>query len=195
MAGSRRLVIAVALLAACDKDNPAPPASRVDGAKASTKQAATVEAFCDYLAKDDASGPAITWPQLAAGQPAPAPAKGWRWLNIWATWCKPCVEELPRLVRWQSSKLAGVDLQFVSIDEKQDDIDAFRKAHADAPVSLRVADPEHINTWLAQLGLDGSPPIPIHVFISPGGHIRCARAGSVREQDLAVVQKLLSSER
>jgi len=176
----------------CNTDKPEAPASRVDGAKVGAKQAATVEAFCDYLAKDDASGPALTWSQLAAGQTAPAPAKGWRWLNIWATWCKPCVEELPRLVRWQSSKLAGVDLQFVSIDEKQDDIDAFRKAHADAPVSLRVADPEHINTWLAQLGLDGSPPIPIHVFVSPGGHVRCARAGSVREQDLSVVQKLLA---
>ena len=181
-------------LAGCDKDTPAPPASRVDGAKASATQAATVEAFCDYLAKDDASGPAIAWPQLAAGQTAPAPAKGWRWLNIWATWCKPCVDELPRLVRWQS-KLKGVDLQFVSIDENQENIDEFRKAHAEPPATLRVADPEHINTWLARLGLDGSPPIPIHVFISPGGHVRCARAGSVREQDLAVVQKLLASER
>jgi thiol-disulfide isomerase/thioredoxin len=181
----------LAVLVACNTDKAEPPASRVDNAKVSGKQIATVEAFCDYLAKDDASGPAIVWPQLAAGETAPPAAKGWRWLNVWATWCKPCVEELPRLVRWQP-KLDGVDLAFVSIDEKQEDIDAFRKAHADAPASLRIADPEHINTWLAQLGLDGSPPIPIHVFVSPGGHVRCARAGSVREQDLGVVQKLLS---
>jgi thiol-disulfide isomerase/thioredoxin len=187
----RLSAIIVLALVACNTDKAEPPASRVDNAKVGAKQAATVEAFCDYLAKDDASGPAITWPQLAAGESAPGPVKGWRWLNIWATWCKPCVEELPRLVRWQP-KLAGVDETFVSIDEKQEDVDAFRKAHADAPASLRVADPEHINTWLAQLGLDGSPPIPIHVFISPAGHVRCARAGSVREQDLGIVQKILS---
>lgn len=181
----------VLALAACGNEAKEPPASRVDGAKVGAKQLATVEAFCDYLAKDDASGPAMSWPQLVAGEIAPAAAKGWRWLNVWATWCKPCVEELPRLGRWRP-KLAGVELTFVSIDEKQEDIDAFHKLHADAPASLRVADPEKINAWLAQLGLDGSPPIPIHVFISPTGHVRCARAGSVREQDFGVVQKLLS---
>ena len=177
--------------AACNSGKDEPPASRVDNAKVGSKQIATVEAFCDYLAKDDASGPALVWPQLAPGQTAPAAAKGWRWLNVWATWCKPCVEELPRLARWQS-KLGGIDLAFVSIDENQEAIDSFRKVHTDAPPSLRAADPDHINAWLAQLGLDGAPPIPIHVFISPGGHVRCARAGSVREQDLGVVQKLLS---
>src|SRR3954471_12941537 len=115
------VTIALALVA-CDKGGGDPPASRVDNAKVGAHQAATVEAFCDYLAKDDASGPAITWPQLAAGQAAPGPAKGWRWLNVWATWCKPCVEELPRVVRWQP-KLGGVDETFISIDEKQEDVD------------------------------------------------------------------------
>ena len=42
--------------AACDKGKDEPPASRVDNAKVGSKQIATVEAFCDYLAKDDASG-------------------------------------------------------------------------------------------------------------------------------------------
>lgn len=187
----RLSAIALLGLLACNTDKAEPPASRQDNAKVGAKQAATVDAFCDYLAKDDASGPAIVWPQLVAGEAPPPAAKGWRWLNVWATWCKPCVEELPRVVRWQS-KLAGVDEVFVSIDEKQEDVDAYRKLHTDAPATLRVADPDHINTWLAQIGLDGSPPIPIHVFISPAGHVRCARAGSVREQDLGVVQQLLS---
>ena len=185
------LIAVAAIAAACETDKAAPPPSRVDGAKISAKQAATVEAFCDYRAAEDSAGPMLTWPPLAAGQVAPAPAKGWRWLNVWATWCKPCVEELPRLARWQA-KLGQLDLQFVSMDDKQEDIDAFRKLHPDAPASLRAADPEHINTWLAQLGLDGSPPIPIHVFVSPAGHVRCARAGSVREQDLGVIQKIVA---
>jgi len=189
------LILLVAL-GGCDKDNPAPPASRVDGAKASAKQAATVEAFCDYLAKDDASGPAITWPQLAAGQTAPAPAKGWRWLNIWATWCKPCVEEMPRIAKWRDKLSAKtpptpIVLAFVSLDDNDADVTAYGKLHPEMARTARLADPKSQGDWFKQLGLDASPTIPIHVFVSPTGHVRCARAGSVREQDYAAIELLL----
>lgn len=40
-------------------------------------------------------------------------------LNIWATWCQPCLEEMPSMQRLQQ-KLAGTDFQIVavSIDEQ-----------------------------------------------------------------------------
>jgi len=39
-------------------------------------------------------------------------------LNFWATWCKPCVEEFPELVRLQSAYAArGLQLAFISIDD------------------------------------------------------------------------------
>jgi thiol-disulfide isomerase/thioredoxin len=179
------------LAAACGSDKTEPPASRVEGSKVAPRQAQTVESFCDFRATDD-SGPALAWPQLAPGEAAPPAAKGWRWLNIWATWCKPCVEELPRVVRWQAKLAAHPDLVFASIDEKAEDVDAFRKVHADAPATLRVAEPEKINGWLTQLGLTGEPPIPIHVFVSPANHIRCTHAGNVRDADYAVVEQILS---
>ncbi len=159
---------------------------------AGAKKTASTAAFCDVHNADD-KGPAFAFPALAGTAPAPQPGH-WRWINIWATWCKPCVEEMPRIARWQSKLAAAghpVDLAFVSVDEKDADVAAFRQHHADAPESARLAEPDKQTTWFTALGLDAGSPIPIHVFVSPAGHVRCARAGGVREQDYAAIEQLL----
>lgn len=39
-------------------------------------------------------------------------------LNFWATWCKPCLEEFPHLVKLQKEYGAqGLDVVFVSVDD------------------------------------------------------------------------------
>lgn len=187
----------VAALVGCDQGKPAgggPPPSRVNGAKVAAQQGATTEAFCDTH-QPDAKAPAFEWPKLV-GASAPAKAAGWRWVNVWATWCKPCIEEIPRLVAWRDKlSAAGVklDLQLVSIDEDQADIDDYRKDHPQIPPTLRLADPtKSMGAWFKQAGLTGEPPIPVHIFVAPSGKVRCARAGGVREQDFAVVEKLFA---
>jgi thiol-disulfide isomerase/thioredoxin len=189
------LTVAAVAVVACGKDRTdasGDPPSRVNAAKVGVRQGATTEAFCDMHATDD-KGPAFVPPALANGGVLPA-ATGWRWVNVWATWCKPCVEEMPRLIRWRD-KLAAAgkpfELAFISVDDSEDDVTAFRKLHPDAPASLRVAEPGNQGAWFKTVGLDGAPPIPVHVFVGPAGHVRCARAGGVREQDYGVVDKLL----
>jgi len=186
-------VIVVLALAGCGKEDAAPPPPRTDVAKVATPQGATPAEFCDRRFQGDA-GPMVTFPTLAGEAPPGQTAGHWRWINLWATWCKPCVEELPRLGRWQR-KLADagnpIDLAFVSVDNNDDDIAAFRRLHTDAPASSRLADPDKQTGWFTQLGLDAGSPIPIHVFVAPSGHIRCARAGSVRERDYAAIERLL----
>jgi hypothetical protein len=75
------------------------------------------------------------------------------------------------------------------VDENLADVTAFRQRHPEVPSSTRVAESA---AWFRELGLAGEPPIPIHVFVSPAGKIRCVRAGGVREQDYAVVEKLFT---
>jgi len=41
-------------------------------------------------------------------------------INFWATWCKPCVEELPSLVREVKAHAAdSIELILVSVDDKE----------------------------------------------------------------------------
>jgi thiol-disulfide isomerase/thioredoxin len=189
----RLSAVALAALAACGNDSSTPPPSRVESAHGGAKKAASTEAFCDVHTAND-GGPMFAFPPLAAGSPPPTAAGHWRWVNLWATWCKPCVEEMPRIVRWQRKLAAAghpVDLAFISVDKSPADVTAFRAQHADAPDSLLVGELDKQAAWLGSLGIDAGAPIPIHIFTSPSGHVRCVRAGGVREQDYAAIEQLL----
>jgi len=51
-------------------------------------------------------------------------------LNFWATWCPPCVEEMPSLVEMQRHmKAKGVTVLAVSIDVDENAYRAFLKQH------------------------------------------------------------------
>jgi thiol-disulfide isomerase/thioredoxin len=196
------LTLAVAALGAalasgaCDPkaDRPAgAPASRTDGAKVSAGQTATTEAFCDLHATDDQAA-VFRWPELAAGSTAPGAPTTWRWVNVWATWCKPCIEEMPRLAAWRGKLAAAgkpLELAFVSVDDSDADVTAFRTSHPETPPSIRIASADKRAAWLKGFGLDDGA-IPIHLFVSPANRLRCARAGGIREKDYGVVEKLLA---
>jgi thiol-disulfide isomerase/thioredoxin len=190
------LIAFAALGAACGKDDAPPPPSRVESAATGAKKtvAANTEAFCDTHKTDD-SGPVLTFPPLAIGAAQPTAKGHWRWLNIWATYCKPCIEEMPRIVRWRSKLNAAghpIDLAFVSIDENDADVTAFRAQHPDSPETQRLINPGTQTAWFTSLGLDSGAPIPVHVFVSPSGHVRCTRAGGIREQDYAAIESLVA---
>lgn len=183
------LVGATSLLACDSGKKEQPMVGRTDTTKVARKAVST-DAFCDVQFAGT-SGPTFTVPPLAGGTLA-ATASTWRWINVWATWCKPCVEEMPRLARWREKLGAKYELAFISVDENEADVAEFRKVHPDAPTTVRLADPAKQADWLVSLGLDGGAPVPIHIFVEPRGHVRCARAGGVRDRDLAAIEKLFS---
>jgi len=186
--------LAVALGAACEsKPDPGAPPPRTNGAKVKAAQGQSPDAFCDVHAGEDHAR-AFHWPELAAGSTAPAASPAWRWINVWATWCKPCVAEMPRITAWRDQLAAAgkrVELTFVSVDDSDADVAGFRRDHPDAPPSLRIAGADQRAAWLKSLALsDGA--IPIHLFVSPTSRLRCARAGEVRAQDHAAIEQLLA---
>jgi thiol-disulfide isomerase/thioredoxin len=127
----------------------------------------------------------------ALATPAPTPSAHWRWVNVWATWCKPCVEEIPRLERWAARHAGTVDLVLVSADSSDAEIAKFRSAHPGLPATARVADPDGLPTWLPTIGLDAGATIPIHILVDPSGRTRCVRAGGVGDDDLVAADALL----
>jgi len=61
-------------------------------------------------------------------------------LNFWATWCPPCVEEMPSLVKLQSDLKGRVVVLAVSVDEDERSYRTFlKKNNVDL---LTVRDPQ-----------------------------------------------------
>jgi hypothetical protein len=83
-----------------------------------------------------------------------------------------------------------VELVFISVDESEEIIDAYRKAYPDTPQSLRVADVKTIEAWSPQIEANGT--LPIHVVVDAKNRVRCMRGSGVRDNDYDVVEQLLS---
>jgi peroxiredoxin len=49
-------------------------------------------------------------------------------INFWATWCKPCEEEMPAMERlYRALRGEGFELLAVSVDEGRDEVASFRR--------------------------------------------------------------------
>lgn len=115
-------------------------------------------------------GGAITLPELAAGRPAV--------VNLWATWCPPCVREMPVLAAAQARK-PGIVFVFVNQGEAGERVGQFL-----APRGLAL---ENV---LLDPGGDlarsvGSRAMPTTLFYDAQGRLRDTHLGALSEATLA----------
>ena len=69
-------------------------------------------------------------------------------LNFWATWCPPCVEEMPSLVQMQQRmKSKGVTVLAVSVDVDQGNYERFIKDHGVNLLTVRDPDEKASNLY------------------------------------------------
>ena len=94
-------------------------------------------------------------------------------LNFWATYCAPCVEELPSLVQMQRHmKARGVTVLAVSIDEDENSYRRFLRDHGVTLLSVR--DPDQKSN-----SLYGTSKIPETYIIDRSGVVRRKFIGAV----------------
>jgi peroxiredoxin len=94
-------------------------------------------------------------------------------LNFWATWCAPCVEEVPSLVEMQRRmKAKGVTVLAVSVDVDDSAYRQFVKAHN--VNLLTVRDPDQKSN-----GLYGTSKFPETYIIDRNGVMRRKFIGAV----------------
>lgn len=178
---------------ACDDGAtpPAAPLSRVDAVAAAPAAPVDLDEFCEARPSPEAA-PAFAWPPVHGEAP---PTTGrWTWVNVWATWCAPCLAEMPTIVKWPD-KLAGkgaaIDLRLLSVDEDAAVLAAFTKGHAEVAGSLHMVDGAQATAWVQGMGLEVNPVLPLHVLVDPQGRTRCVRSGALDHAHIQAIEAVV----
>ncbi len=116
--------------------------------------------------------PGVSSGTFADGQP--------RLLNIWASWCLPCIAEAPHL---ESLKEQGADIVGVAIRDRPEDVARFLAQHGNPYSRIGRDDLSEV-----QLAI-GSSGVPETFVIDGRGVIRYQHIGDIRASD---VPKLLA---
>ncbi len=199
-------ILALALAMGCrDERTPASDAvpERFAGVRRQAASAATAQsAFCERTYPAGGEGarryaPPPQRPLPGSGDPVPAAGgAGWTWVNLWATWCTPCVEEMELLGRWRDGFARDgmpVAFELVSIDaaDRGQDLAAWRSKRLPGPIRWLRSESD-LGPLLESLGVARDAMIPVHALVDTSGWLRCVRVGAIHEQDYAAVKALLA---
>lgn len=151
------------------------------------------------------SGPKGTLKTATAPDAAAPPASmalgvgKWTWINLWAAWCGPCKEEMPRLIAWQRKlTTTGVmmDLAFVSMDDDERQMRRFLEAQPQDGVRATYWLPEGERSgWLGSVGLKESTQLPVQVLVAPSGQVACVIEGAVEDRDYPAIASFVGARR
>ncbi len=98
-------------------------------------------------------------------------------LNVWASWCAPCVKEMPLLER--THQQLGDRVQFLGVDGNDS-----RRLAIDLMAKTKVTYPSGYDPSDAVFRRYRLRGRPTTVFIDAHGTIRGIHAGELREPDL-----------
>ena len=117
-----------------------------------------------------AGQPGIASAEFADGQP--------RLLNIWASWCLPCIAEAPQL---EQLKEQGAQIIGVAIRDKPEDVARFLSQHGNPYARIGRDDLSEV-----QLGI-GSSGVPETFVIDGNGQITYQHVGDIRPEHVSLL--------
>lgn len=122
--------------------------------------------------------PALASADLADGRP--------KLVNIFASWCVPCIAEAPVLMEL---KQRGVPIFGIAVRDRPEDIARFLGRHGD-PFEAMVAD----ETSELQLGF-GSAGVPETFLIDGRGIVRMEHIGPIGPTDIPEIVRAVEAAR
>ena len=161
-------------------------------------EAPAADAAAD-IADDAAATSAAAGPAPPAGDPAEPPAQptlvvetlddgtfdlsaqrgGWVVVNFWATWCKPCLKEIPDLTAFDAARddvrVIGLAYEEISAD----DMRAFLQKHpAGYPIAL-------LDVYDPPADFETPRGLPMTYLIDPEGEVAKKYLGPITSEMLA----------
>lgn len=107
-------------------------------------------------------------------------------LNFWATWCDPCREEFPDLVKLDVEYKGKIDIITISLDDLAEidrDVPKFLTSmKAEMPAYLLKTDDE--NAAIKLVSKEWSGNLPLTVLIDPKGAVSYQRNGKFRYETI-----------
>ena len=117
-------------------------------------------------------------------------------VNFWATWCDPCRDEFPDLVKLDAAYRGKIDFVTVSLDDLAD-INTFvpkflAEMKAEMPAFLLHAPDE--DAAIAMVSKDWNGNLPLTILFSPNGDTAYLRKGKIKYDATTLeIDKLLGS--
>lgn len=110
-------------------------------------------------------------------------------INFWATWCPPCLKEIPEFIQLQQAyQDSNVQFVGIAIEDRQPVVEYMQRVNINYPI-LIAGDAG--STLSQQLGNIISA-VPFTVIVNQQGQIIHRQPGELsKEQFLAIVQPLL----
>ena len=105
-------------------------------------------------------------------------------INFWATWCPPCVEEIPSMnAAWEALESQGVGMLAINAGEGQDAVDGFlKKIPIDFPTLL--GDVDTLSNWSVMA-------LPTTIVVNAQGQVVYEALGPREWDDAALLEKVL----
>ena len=152
----------------------------------------------DTPVKAPVAGPPVTQIDLAGLKTLLRPDEKPRLINFWATWCDPCREEFPELVKIDAAYKNKLDFVIISLDDLEDiqtTVPKFlREMKSTMPAYLLHApDEDAAIAAIAGISSDFSGSLPFTILIKPNGELAYSRQGKIHADELnAAIAKQLA---
>jgi peroxiredoxin len=107
-------------------------------------------------------------------------------VNLWATWCGPCVAELPELVTinrmYRSRNFQLVTISLDSLSKREDAARVLRENHVSAQNFILSIDDR--DKFAEALDQEWPGPVPYTLLVAPGGKIIYRKTGAIDPLEL-----------